>query len=431
MNFKTLIKLRVSDFLQLRCLGIIGEVLYIFSKITHLLNVKNLTVELLLRSIRYSYSTGAQVLLSQMIVNDDLKFVDYVSAPAEEKDALGRAIVLSAPMMQGDKVLKGVMLLTFTQTFSFFLKHPQWKILNKYFVFVLEPSWAGYADSDILAFLQEAEHSVLQATELRDRAFVNSLFPQVPCMETGASNWVDERVFSEGPCHLNEKEYDAIYIANFNPIKRVFKAIEHVEIVKRQIPNYRMVIVCASLGSTRYDDIFEYSKRRGVEKNVILLNGMSQAKLVELVRKSKCSILLSLKEGSNRVLFESMFVNVPVICISENIGVNKSYINASTGILASNKLVSKSLAYMTNNYERFAPKKWALANISPDVTTKHLKEILESWFPERVNLNLCVKVNSPEVCYKYINFKYYQKLSELFSMKDESEFKKCAFSYFE
>jgi glycosyltransferase involved in cell wall biosynthesis len=354
-----------------------------------------------------------------------------VSVSTDEKDAAGRAIILSSPKQEGDKVLKGVILLTFTHTFSFFLKHPQWEKLNKYFLFVLEPSWAGYADPDILAFLQEAEHCVLQASEVRDRAFVNSLFPQIPCMETGASNWVDERLFSAETSDFYEKEYDSIYVANLAPFKRVLKAIEFVATVKRQIPSYKMAIICASWGSGNKNELSEYSKKLGVENNVIIYDGMQQSKLVELVRRAKCSILLTLKEGSNRVLFESMFVNVPVICLSENIGVNKSYINASTGILTTDKLVPDALIYMTENYGRYKPREWALVNLSSDKTTEYLINIIESWFLAEINLNLFVKVNSPEVNYKYIENEGAYNISELLGKRELFDFKEMAFSYFE
>lgn len=413
MKSNSLIRLKINDLLQLKGLKIIGGTLYIFSKIAYLLKLKYLTVDLLLRSIRYSYSPSSQSLLSKIIKQDGLRFIDYVSDPAGEKDAVGRAIVLSEPKKIDGKVLKGVILLTFTHTFSFFLKHPKWEKLNKHFLFVLEPSWAGYADPDILAFLQEATHCVLQASEVRDRAFVNSLFPHVPCMETGASNWVDERVFSEASSGVYEKEYDSIYIANLTPFKRVLKAIEFTAVVRRQIPSYKMAIVCASWGSGNQNDLFEYSKKLGVEENVFIYDGMKQSKLVDLVRRAKCSILLTLKEGSNRVLFESMFVNVPVICISENIGVNKSYINSSTGILTTDKLVPDALIYMVNNYVRYRPREWALAHISPDITTEYLSNLIESWFPIQINADLLVKVNSPEVNYKYVNNENSHKISEL------------------
>lgn len=428
---KNLTKLRINDFLQLKCLGMIGGIAYIVSKIAYFLNFKKTSVDFLLRSIRYSYSSSSQALLSNLIKKDNLKFIDYVSTSTKEKDALGRAIVLSAPKQEGSEMVKGVMLLTFTHTFSFFLKHPQWQKLNTHYLFVLEPSWAGYADPDILAFLQEAEHCVLQASEVRDRAFVNSLFPQVPCMESGASNWVDERLFYAEPSDLDKKEYDSIYIANLTPVKRVFKAIEYAAIVTRQVPSYKMAIVCASWGNGNQNELYEYSKKLGVQNNVLLYKGMNQSELVKLVRKSKSSILLTLKEGSNRVLFESMFVNVPVICISENIGVNKSYINSSTGILTTDKLVPDALVHMVKNHVRYKPRSWAQENISPDITTKCLSELIESWFPIQVNSNLVVKVNSPEVNYKYIGTKNSHDIFELLSMNELHGFKEIAFNYFD
>lgn len=431
MKLNKLVKLRVSDFLQLKCIGLIGGFFSILSQLFYFIGSQKITVDFLLRSIRYSYSPSAQELLSRLVNENNIKFIDYVSEPAKEKDAVSRAIVLSAPRKEGDKFLKGVILLTFTHTFSFFLKHSEWENLNKYFAFVLEPSWAGYADPDILAFLQEAEHCVVQASELRDRAFVNSLFPHVPCMETGASNWVDERFFSSDSSDKSSKEYDSIYVANLTPFKRVLRAIEFVAAVKDINKNYKMVVVCASWGSGNHDYLYKYAKKLKVENNIVFYDGLPQHDLVNLVRKAKCSILLSLKEGSNRVLFESMFVDVPVICLSENIGVNKSYINASTGVIVTNKLVPKALLHMSEKYDRYSPRKWAINNISPDVTTKYLSEIFECWFPFQINRSLFVKVNSPEVSYKYIEKDKSPRLFKLLSSNPLSDFGERAFQYFD
>jgi glycosyltransferase involved in cell wall biosynthesis len=192
-----------------------------------------------------------------------------------------------------------------------------------------------------------------------------------------------------------------------------------------------MAIVCASWGGGNQNDLTEYSKKLGVESNVIIYSGMTQSKLVELIRSAKCSILLTLKEGSNRVLFESMFANVPVICLSENIGVNKSYINASTGILTTNKLVPNALIYMTENYVRYEPREWALANISPDRTTQNLISIIKAWFPVEINIDLFVKINSPEVNYKYLENENSHKVLELLRKSESLEFKEFSFSYFE
>jgi hypothetical protein len=94
-----------------------------------------------------------------------------------------------------------------------------------------------------------------------------------------------------------------------------------------------------------------------------------------------------------------MFLDVPVICLSENIGVNKSYINEFTGLLVKDAFFEEALLAMRSCYKNYKPRDWALMNISPQVTTGKLSSVLDSRFGSECNSNLEIKVNSPEVEY--------------------------------
>jgi glycosyltransferase involved in cell wall biosynthesis len=422
------IKFLIRDLLQINLIGAVGLFFYILAVFFKLIKSKNYWLKFNLMSIRYSYLPAAQRSLKDKVDAGAVQFKNYISQSAQISDALQRAIVLSPPVFEKGLLRKGVILITFTHTFSFFLRHSQWSNLNKYYAFVLEPSWAGYADPDVLAFLQSADHCIVQASEIKDRAFINSVFPQVTCLDTGASNWVDYDKFNADV--IEEKIYDSVYVANMNPIKRVYAAIDAVVLAKKLKPNYKMRIICASVGSGSISEFHDYIKRRSLQENVFLSDGMPQARLIQEVKKAKCSILLSLKEGSNRTLFESMFLNVPVICLCENIGVNKSYINHKTGLLISRNMVSDSLIFMASQFTRYEPRRWALSNISPNVTTTALKDTIHSRFGEDVNSDIYVKVNSPEVGYKNYDIKDL-RIDRLFGDFEADEFERRSLSFFD
>ena len=419
------LKSRFRDIWFLQVSRIFSVGLFLVASVLVFLGIKDRSVKYLLMSIRYCYYGPSQKLLYKKFRSFD--YTKLLSSPASRKDAVGRAIILSAPYTDESGVFqKGVMLLTFSHTFSYFLRHEKWSTLNKYFAFVLEPSWAGYADPDILAFCQNAGHCVIQASEIKDRILINTMFPEVPCVDTGASNWIDDQFFAGSDVNSGKKkEYDAIYVANLNPIKRVFRAIDAVKEAKKKNKNIKVVVVCAGWGSGNIDALRKHISHRGVDENLILLEGMSQDRLIELVLRSKCSFLLSFKEGSNRVLFESMFLNVPVVCVSENIGVNKSYINAETGLLIPDSLVHNAMCFMSENYARFSPREWALKNISPEKTTKDLSGVLRARYRFEVNYRLSVKVNSPEVRYRRIDLSEFDFLEMLLDAKNEAEFADC------
>ena len=203
----------------------VSVLMFLLGLFFSVLGMKKKAVTLFLASVRYSYLSWSSTFLFKKFRTYD--YLPLASRPATSEDARRRAIVLSCPKIDGDNCIKkGVILITFSHTFSYFILNEQWGILNKYFAFVLEPSWAGYADPDILAFAQKTECCVIQAAEINDRIFLNRMFPQVPCEDTGASNWIDSDFFIKPKGYGVEKEFDSVYVANLNPIKRVYRAID-------------------------------------------------------------------------------------------------------------------------------------------------------------------------------------------------------------
>ena len=78
---------------------------------------------------------------------------------------------------------------------------------------------------------------------------------------------------------------------------------------------------------------------------------------------------------------------------------NKSYINENTGLLIADRFLEDGLLYMKDNWRKYRPKKWALANISPEKTTEKLLEILEARNGSNDSNEVYYKTNNPEVSY--------------------------------
>jgi glycosyltransferase involved in cell wall biosynthesis len=307
---------------------------------------------------------------------------------------------LSPPRIDDEgKIYKGVLLITYTDTIEYYLKHPQFDLINQIFVFVLEPSSAGYADPAILAMISRGKDVLVQATEIVDRTFLESLYPQANVISIGASNWVDYKTFMPVQC---DKIYDSIYITNTNPIKRNERFIKAISrIIPRAEPGYKAAIVAAGWGGSDSCVLKSLIKKHRLDGCVEVFTAMPQQELRNLISMSKCSVLLSLKEGSNRALFESMFCDVPVILISENVGVNKSYINEFTGKLVYDFSLETALISMRKTWSFYRPRDWALHNISYEVSISTLKNIISDRKINGgyVNVELKNKVNAPEVRY--------------------------------
>lgn len=310
---------------------------------------------------------------------------------------LRRSLILRSPCIEEGVITKGVLLIKFTETFRYFHYLVDVRSLLRYFHIVLEPSWSGYCLPEILFWAQYDQPIIVQASEARDRKFLETLGTCLVPASFGASDWVDHRVFR--PLSL-AKEFDVIYVANLSPIKRVHVFLRAVNALAKRRDSVRAALVLSSWGGNKstFDqllNLYDLGDRLTVFMN------LSQQKLNETLNLSKVSVLLSTKEGSNKTLFESMFADVPVLLLRNNIGVNKSYINQHTGLLVSEKELPDAIECVASMSPPLSPRSWALRNIAPEITTRKLESLLETQISNKGARTspLWIKVNSPEATY--------------------------------
>lgn len=346
-------------------------------------------------SLRYGVRSPA-VLLYKRILDSSPYSLSEVSYGVSIDEAALRSIVVKWPVYTGEEIEKGVVIITFTKTFSYYIRSVNLPELQKHFCLVLEPSWSGYADPDIFFLYNKCSDVVISCSEIEDRVLLNCFRETFIPVTFGASDWVDYRRFSPSDV---EKIYDSIYIANTKPIKRVKRYLDAIRnIVDSGMTEYKALLVCASWGGGELlvkDMVSRYS----LEDNIELKFSLGMNDLIDCLCKSKVNVLLSFKEGSNRSLFEAIFCNVPVICLSENVGVNKSYINECTGMLIPDLFLEQALVWTSTNFEKFTPRAWATQNISPEASTLKLASSLQSGFSCGAVDSMLVKTNNPEVSY--------------------------------
>jgi len=402
---------------------VIAVLMYVLAVVLWLLNARGKARNFCCASIRYGISSSSAGLLQKILLS--VPFTkDDTTEDVSLTEAAGRTIVIKWPEFQDYSCVgKGIIIITFTRTFSFYLRNINLEELEKYFHIVLEPSWSGYADPDILAFMGRVKKVIVQSSEVQDRALLNCFPETFIAASFGASDWVDTTRFSP---IVTDKKYDSIYIANTNPIKRVKRYLNAIKnLVDSGARDYKGCLVCASWGGAE-KLIAEMVKSFNLNDNIVLRFDLSTTQVIEALSQSKVNILLSYKEGSNRSLFESMFCGTPVICIYENVGVNKAYINEYTGLLILDGLLERSLIWMGEHYTKFDPRSWAFENISPVKTTEKLKKIIASSCLDGGVLSnrkdALVKVNNPEV--SYFNFPHLKAnmfstpLLEVFMQRD-------------
>lgn len=356
--------------------------------------------KLLFIAHRFSYFR----FIESKIVKEMDKIQSYVHKIMENDTGISdltnlhRSIVLKKPKMNEHIVVeKGVLLIKFTTTFQYFLKHMDCEQLQEYFHIVLEPSWAGYCLPEILAWTLLKEPIIIECSEILDFEFIKKLNSNLIPVSFGSSDWVDHRLFNYSK--KTNPKYDVIYVSNYTSIKRNHVFLNAVAKIKNK--DYRAALVCNSWGDNR-ENVKALHKHFKLDGKLDIYESLTQEELNKLLAESKVNVLLSLKEGSNRSIFEAFFANTPGIVLAENLGVNKAYINEFTGRLISEKDLVKTLLDFYENWEKYDPRKWAMENISTINTKKKLDSVLENLSKKSGqpwSEGTYIKVNKPEAMY--------------------------------
>ncbi len=302
--------------------------------------------------------------------------------------------ILPIKEKSGDE--KGVLIVKFSETFSKMRRaYDVGRILKDYYV-VLEPSYSGFCDPEILFFMEYPDQPVVvQAADQNDCDFIARLNSNLIPINIGSSDWTNDRVFR--PLGL-DKTYDCIMVALWNDIKRHHMLMEAIR--ELNDPTYRACLVGGGWGRVMLD-YREMAEYYGVMENIDFFEMVPSEEVNRLLNLSKLNILLTLKEGANKSVFEGFFADVPGLILDTNIGVNRSYLNENTGIIAPENDLPQILRQMRTGYTKFTPRQWALEHISCEASTRKLESLLRKIAAERdepFTGSLVVKVN-PELDY--------------------------------
>jgi glycosyltransferase involved in cell wall biosynthesis len=291
-----------------------------------------------------------------------------------------------------------VLLLTFSEQFTDLCRCVNMESLLEQYALVLEPSFSGYADSDILQFTVYRTHPIIvMATEDRDTEFLNRLNTNLIPVPFGASDWVDPELFY--PLSGEAKAYDAFMIANWLPLKRhhvLFRAIAELG-----DPSYKLALAGNAWKSARAD-LEHLIDFYGLRSQIQVFDSLPAAEVNRVLNRAKLNVLMTRREGSNRSLFEGFLANVPGLALRNVIGPRKEYFTPQTGRLVDEKELPRALEWFRDHWTEFSPREWALANIAPAVTTRKLNELLKAHAAQRGeswSTDIVVKVNRPEVTY--------------------------------
>jgi glycosyltransferase involved in cell wall biosynthesis len=310
-------------------------------------------------------------------------------------------IVLKAPRCEGDRVAeRGVLLLKNTERLDSFRRCVEMARILERYTLILEPSWSAYANPRLLSFCMFRDHPIVVMSPCQaDHQFLERLSSNLRPVPTGASDWVDPRIFR--PLEGQDKRFDAVMIARWTLMKRhhlLFRALQRIG-----DPSYRVAFVASNIpGDTDRHRILSMIDEYHLGGQVMVFEDLTAVGVNEILNQSKVNLLLSHREGSNRSLFEGFFAGVPGLAFSNNLGIPLTHFTPQTGWLIAERELPGALLHFRDHWSEFDPRPWALANIAPDVTTSKLNGVLRGLAQQRHEpwtRDIVCKCNCPDLRY--------------------------------
>lgn len=294
----------------------------------------------------------------------------YFSAP--ERLLGSGAMVLKSPGPNE----RGVLALYYSYTYPIFAKFFDLTVVAERYFLVLEPSWSGFCDENILLFTRLAHPVFVGSIEPRDSQFLLDLAANLVPVHFSSNTWVDPRTFR--PLPQQAKEVDIVMVAAWASYKRHWALFRALRCLRRRGSAPSVALVGYPLDLTR-DAIFRQAKYYGVHDQVRFHENLSPDEVNRVLSSAKVNLLWSRREGVNRAIIEGMLADVPCLVREGlNFGFRYPHINAQTGRFASEASLPGELADIIEHYQQFSPRDWVLRHLSPQVSAARLNEAIRS-----------------------------------------------------
>jgi len=289
---------------------------------------------------------------------------------------------------------KGVIVVCYSYVFPLFAKLFDLRRIAKDYLIVLEPSWSGYCNWDVLCYSCLETPVFIQANEPRDYEFIEGLRPNFWPVPIAANSWIDHRVFR--PLEGCKKDVDLIMVAGWADFKRHHRLFKALGSLRDRGRCLKTVLIGYPMTQSR-DRILEAAAYYGVHDQLEIYESLSPTEVNQHLNRAKVNIIWSRKEGVNRAIVEGMFANVPcLIRDGFNYGYRYPHINPQTGSYASDTELPDKLLFMLDHYRDFSPRAWVEQHMTCQQAADTLGRTIENSMTtvgEPWSGRLAVKVN--------------------------------------
>lgn len=309
---------------------------------------------------------------------------------AKKLIGFGKIQVFSAPQ-NGNK---GVIFVKFSETFKILATCFDLKRLMKEYYIVLEPSWSGYCDRDILFFTQFDDPVFILAAEQDDYRFLEALETNVVPVDRGPCDWVNPEL--SAPYVNEEIKYDIVMNSNWGKEKRHYVFLNALRDITTPL---KIALIGMPWRGRTMADVQTLVESYKLPHEFFYFECIPFEDVMKINAQSKIAVLMSLKEGSNRAIAEALFCNTPGIVLDTHVGgINKNIV-AETGIHSSEQDLSRNIISLLERADKYETRRWAIENISCQVSTNLVEALIKK--TEKLSesdLKIATRTNAPEQC---------------------------------
>jgi len=317
-----------------------------------------------------------------------------------------------------DKTEKGVLLIQYNDSMKRFAALYNLPELAKHYRIILEPSTWGYQYIEYLYFYQLDTDIIVQAQRKEDYDYIKKIGKNLVPIRIGAGDWINPDMFTDNDISIN-KEFDLIMVASWLCLKRHKILFKELEKIKKKLT--RIALVGYPINGRTIKHIIAECKKHKLLDLVSIYEEIPNHEVSNLLRRSKCSVMLSKREGANKAIYESIFSNVPVIVSETTVGINRDHINDCTGVFSSDDKLHEAILYMITNYQKYNTRDWAINNTGCYNSSSCINNLLKELSHNR-NENWTVDIYQRKGGGKHILFndEYYSKANLEFEFLAEN-----------
>ncbi len=279
---------------------------------------------------------------------------EFVPHAADRR--LTKAVILKPYVSPREK---GVLYVSFETEWLKILRHGQARAVAERYDLVLSPSGSPHNLTSYVfpvAFPGSIFTLISQAEE-------EELFPRISpkyrVVPLYASSWVHPDLVRPRP--RGQRDIDLVMVANFAKFKRHYALFKALRTMPRRL---RILLIGQDQDARTAQTILETARCYGVADRFTLRANAPWEAVADALGRARASVILSRREGSCVVVAESLFADTPAALLRTAEVGSRAFLNPATGRLLHDGNLAAQLTAFIAESDRYAPRAWAVANIS-------------------------------------------------------------------